>query len=95
MCYACADSETGLLDGVKVTICTIDRGEVVNRKTCPRDKFREGTGLTQSLLGTVYRVPYWARVWIWLCHPAHPLPSSFKGCGCIKVLKDWWAEVVT
>jgi len=95
MCYACADSETGMVDGVKVTACTIDRMEVSGRKTCPRDKFREGTGLTQSLGLTCYRVPMDTRLWIWLRHPAHPHPSSFRGCGCWKWARDLWERAAS
>lgn len=75
--------------GVRVSICTIDRIEIQDRKACPRGVFSD-TGLVYWLGVLWYGVPTPHRLALWLMHHKHPKPSSWNFCGCIKVLRDLW-----
>lgn len=79
--------------GVKVSFCSVDGVAIRDRKTCPRGKFSEGTGITRFAGMAVYRVPKLTRWLAWALLPSHPKPGRWKSCGCMVVLKDWWTSL--
>jgi len=93
ICAMCPDNETSFIDGVKVSLCSIDGVEIQDRKSCPRDKFKDGTGLTKFAGIVVYRVPRLTRWAAWLIMPEHPRPSRWRACGCFKALRDRWPRL--
>lgn len=90
ICGVCADNENTTIDGVKVSLCTIDGVKIKDRKTCPRGKFKAGTGITRFAGMAVYRVPKLTRWLAWALLPSHPKPGRWRACGCWKWARDLW-----
>lgn len=90
VCHLCPWAEHGpsaMNDGA--IACTIDGEAVVGRRDCPRGKWRrDGETLLVRSLWWWYGAPMWHRLVVWAMKSTHPKPSSFAGCGCVKVLKD-------
>lgn len=92
MCHTCiyAEHAPNAFVGGAIS-CTIEGGKLLEK--CPKGKFGESAGVVKWLGLEWYGVPYPIRLALWICHPKHPKPSGFTGCGCLKVVKDWWKNL--
>ena len=97
MCVGCPHADTGTgAYASGVVGCTISGRSIVERyegAVCPMDRVREdGTTLWAGLVWM--GVPWPVRVWLWIFHPSRPRISSFAGCGCVRVFKDFYRSFV-
>ncbi len=85
MCFACVGREP---------VCCMTREPVVlhiHGKPCPLNR-HPVDGIVQWRDIEWYGVPAPIRWWIFL--RAGHKPSRYAGCGCVRVLKDWWTRIV-
>jgi len=95
-CHTCLWAEHGpsaMNDGA--ISCTIDNKPVAGRQTCPKGKWREVVGVTEckSLGVWFYGAPFWKRFLVMAFKESRPKYNAFSGCGCVRVLKDWWTSL--
>lgn len=73
--------------------CTLDGRSVADHMdgSCPIGRTKDGLVRFAGLWW--YGLPAPHRVWLWAFHKSHPGVSSWAGCGCVKVLKDFWSSI--
>lgn len=95
MCRFCA--------GAKADRCPRD-GEAIGAKlvpvtySCPRRRHPDADGIVRWLGVRWYGVPMPLRALAWLLHargtrPLREYVRTYAGCGCVKVLRDFWDRI--
>lgn len=96
-CVLCPHADTAHSPySVGVIGCTLNGQSIVQRMhgaSCPLDRI-DANGNVRWLGVLWYGLPMLHRLWLWAFHPSHPKPSTWDGCGCIKVLKDLYERLL-
>lgn len=92
-CHLCPHAETGYRQ--TVIGCTLNGQSIIERMAggdCPVN--RVGADGNVQWAGVEWvGLPMVHRVWLWAFHPSHPAIGSWPGCGCVKVVKDFFKGI--
>ena len=93
VCAICPEADRLGWDPVVCTVSGKTCQEHCVTGSCPAGHFSASSPETVSLGIRWYGPSMLSRLLLRAVHPRRPRPSSFTGCGCIKILKDLWSKL--